>query len=204
MRLENAISDLALIQTRLQASEKVTCFRWLTTLLGGLVGSLAAWAQHLWVPNPVQQPMSYLIYWTSIAALVGCISIIEIAFRYLCRSTEMRRRQTREALLDFVPCVVVGAVVSYFLVAAQPAYAQLLPSFWMLCFSLGLLNLRRKLPTATLYVATYFFVAAIVAIRLIDSSYSMSGWIMGVSFGCGELLLATVLFLGVKESSHGA
>lgn len=204
MRLENAISDLALIQTRLQASEKVTCFRWLTTLLGGLVGCLAGWTQHWWVPHPVQQPMSYLVYWTTIAAIVGCVSAIEIAYRYLYRSTDMRRRQTREALLDFAPSVVVGAVVSYFLVAAQPAYAQLLPSLWMLCFSLGLMNLRRKLPGATLYVAAYFFMAAIVAIRLIDSTYSMSGWIMGVSFGVGELLLAAVLYFGVKESSHAA
>lgn len=204
MRLENAISDLALIQTRLQASEKVTCFRWLTTLIGGLIGSLAAWIQHWWVPHPVQQPMSYLIYWSSIAALVGSVSAVEIVYRYHHRSTDMRRRQTREALLDFAPSVVVSAVLSYFLVAAQPAYAQLLPSIWMLCFSLGLLNLRRKLPTATLYVAAYFFVASIVAIRLIDSTYSMSGWVMGVSFGPGQMLLAAVLFFGVKESSHGA
>ncbi len=204
MRLENAISDLALIQTRLQASEKVTCFRWLTAFVGGLVGSLAAWTQHWWVPHPVQQPMSYLVYWSLIAALVGGVSAIEIIYRYLYRSTEMRRRQTREAMLDFAPSLIVGAVVSYFLVAAQPAYAQLLPSLWMLCFSLGLMNLRRKLPGATLYVAAYFFIVSIVAIRLIDSTYSMSGWIMGAAFGIGELLLAAVLYFGVKESSDAA
>lgn len=204
MRLENAISNLALIQSRLQGDEKVQCFRWLTTLSSGTIGIVAAVLQPSWIARPIQQPMAYLNYWTCVALLAGSIAAAEIAIRYVWRSTPMRRRQTREALLDFAPCVVVAAVASYFLAAAQPHYSQLLPALWMLCFSQGLLSLRRKLPAPTIYVAAYFLIAAVASIRLIDTKYSLSGWVMGLTFGAGELLLAAVLYLGVKDSDHGS
>ncbi|MFO0944279.1 MAG: hypothetical protein U0930_26520 [Pirellulales bacterium] len=204
MRLENAISNLALIQSRLQADEKVMCFRWLTSLLAGIVGIAAACLQPWWIDQPIRRPWAYLNYWTLIAACVGSVSALEIGYRYVWRSTPMRRRQTREALLDFAPCVVAAAIISYFLVAAQPQYSQLLPALWMLCFSLGLFGLRRKLPIASAYVAVYFFVAAVVSVRLVDTTYALSGWVMGLSFGVGQILLATVLYFGVKDVDHGS
>lgn len=193
MRLENALAEIQWIQSHLASGQRVYCFQWLTTGLVGCLGLVAGALQFRWVPNVTSQPLDYLLYWLAIASTCGLLSVAEIAYRFRSAS-QLRRKQTWEAWLDFSPCLALGLLMSTFTVLAAPSFVAFVPSIWMSCFSLGLFSLRRKLPPSVVWVAIYFGLMALVSVRTIGTQWELSGWLMGIAFGGGHLALALILY----------
>jgi hypothetical protein len=202
MKLDHALSELEYIQARIRGAERVVCFRWATTLGVGGLAIVAAAAQSKFVTQPIENPWNYFVYWTLVAIAAVGLTGGEILYRNLFLSSTLQRRQTRQALLDFAPAVLVGGGVSLFLVAGSPTFAPLLPALWLACFSLGLFSLRSRMPSQAMWVAGFYALAAIVAVRSIESSYALSSWLMGASFGIGHFLMAGVLYFSAEDKPH--
>jgi hypothetical protein len=78
----------------------------------------------------------------------------------------------------------------------------MLPGLWQVLFSLGVFASCRLLPRATFGVGVFYLAAGLACLALARDDLALSPWAMGLPFGVGQLLAATVLYRTL-ERHHG-
>ena len=96
------------------------------------------------------------------------------------------------AVRQFAPSLLVGAVVTWFVVDRIPHMLWLLPGLWQLLFGLGNLAAHRLLPTPAFAVGIMFVVTGACCLWL--GPDALAPWAMGVPFATGQLALAAILW----------
>jgi len=75
----------------------------------------------------------------------------------------------------------------------------MLPGLWELVFSLGIFASCRFLPRPMFGVGLWYLVAGLACLPLESSHQALSPWAMGIPFGVGQLLVASVLQSGYGD-----
>ena len=194
MRFQEAVSQIDAIWSHVARTEQFRGYRPLTVATTGVSGILAATFQPLVCPDPLTDARGYLNLWIGIAVTNMIIVGLELSYGYLhCQST-LDRQLTRRAVLQFLPCVVCGALVTWLLPDVDPTFVCLLPGLWAICYSLGLFASLPFTSATLAWVAVYYLVAGGIVLSYSRSPIALHPWMMGSTFGIGQLLLASTLW----------
>lgn len=190
-----ALDQISEIHKHLAKSEVYRGYRSMPVALSGAVGLVAAWLQ---APSlGANDPIGFVIFWTAIAGVSATIGMSEIAFNYAFRETTFERRKTRLVVGQFLPSVVVGAIVTVTIARLSAALVPLLPGLWAALFGVAIFAARPYLPRATGWVALWYFGAG--AWLLWHADAPPSPWTVGGTFGLGQLFAALVLYWNLER-----
>ena len=203
MDLRDALAQIAEIRAHIAQNETFRGYRSATVAASGLLALLGAAIQTLWIPDPQQQFTAYLKLWIVVAAASFLIFAAEIAWRSYLHAAPQARQLTLLAVQQFAPCLVAGGLLTYAIVGYAPASVALLPGLWAVVLSLGIFASCRLLPPATIWIAGYYLLGGTAALVFARGESSLSPWAMAGTFGAGQLLAATVLFLTLERNHDG-
>ncbi|MGA2582026.1 MAG: hypothetical protein ABSG31_02020 [Tepidisphaeraceae bacterium] len=197
MELQNALSQIARIKSQMARTRTFRGYRAGTTLATGLAALGAAIWQMRFIPRPALDPIGFVDLWVAVA--VGSIVLVgtEIIQRYRHTESSLERELTIHAAEQFLPCIIVGGLVTMALCDFAPSAIRLLPGLWPIFFGLGLMASRRLLPGMISLVAAFYLLCGLCWLALGRLDYS--AWSMGLTFGIGQILSACVLHYSLER-----
>lgn len=200
MELQEALSQLSEIRARIQSAETFRGYRSMTVAFTGCLAVLGAIAQPLCILDPRTRVSAYLILWIGIAVISIGATAVEMVVRCVRLQSESQTRLTRLAAAQFLPSVLVGALLTTTLVVHAPDVLWMLPGLWSLVFSLGVFASARLLPRAVFGVAGWYLIAGLFCLAFAQGAAAFSPWSMGVTFGGGQLLAAAILYFTLERN----
>lgn len=203
MELRDALEQISDIRRQMARSEVFRGYRAVTVGFSGALAIVAALLQSQWVASPEGDLGRYLVLWISVATISLLVAGVELTIRARAAGPGLAREMTLLAIEQFLPCVVVGALLTMCVFATAPRVAWMLPGLWSLVFGLGVFASFRLLPRAMFWVGLYFVVCGCGCLVWGQGEYAFSPWLMGISFGGGQLLSAAILYWTL-ERNHAA
>lgn len=203
MHLDEAIRQIADIRQQMARSEVFRGFRALTVGLSGVAGACAAAVQARWIDAPGLELNRYLALWGGVALACLAMGGAEVYLRARRSGSAFAWQHTMLVAEQFLPSAVVGALLTLCIWRAAPEAAWMLPGLWALVFALGVFASCRLFPRAVFLVGCWYVLCGCACLLLGRGEHSLSPWLMGITFGGGQLLGAAVLYWTL-ERSHGA
>ena len=201
MDFSRALSEIADIHQQIAKGEIYRGYRSLPIAASGLIGFAGAWMQ---TPSlGTHDPVGFVLYWSAIAVCAGLVGASEIIYNYVVHEDHAARRRTRQVIGQFLPSVLAGGIVTASFVHLSASLVPLLPGLWALCFGIGTFASRPYLPRASRWIAFFYYAAGSVLLWIAGGSESLRGWLVGATFGTGQLLAAAVLYWNLERTvSH--
>lgn len=197
MELQRALSQISEIHAQVLKQELFQGYRAVTMAATGVVALLAAFLQAtLLVPVDTAQ---FALYWIAVACLCATICAIDLSFGCRKCSAAHLRRFTIPVVAQFLPAIVVGALVTWGLLSFEGRAQHLLPGLWSLIYCLGIFSSRPYLPRAVGWVGSYYLLVGVYLLFTCGQTETLSAWSMGITFGLGQLSLALVLHLNLAR-----
>ena len=200
MELHDALSQISQIRQHMAESQVFRGHRSVTVGFSGLVAFAAGAIQRRIAPDPVHDIRPYLTLWLGAAGISVLVVAIEMIVRG--RRSSLQAQVTLLAVEQFLPCLVAGGMLTGVLVRFVPESLWMLPGLWAILFSLGAYASSRMLPRAVFWSAGFYLLAGCVCLITAKNESAFSPLAMGLTFGCGQLLTATILYWSL-ERHHG-
>jgi hypothetical protein len=203
MELQDALTQIADIRLQMARSRMFRGYRSSTTLFSAGVAVGTALLQSMLFPSAAHHVAGYLILWLSAAAL--CITVIgaRIFVRYQRDESSLQRELTLLAAEGFLPCIAVGALITFILTQVAWSSLWILPGLWTIFFGLGLLASRQILPKAMALIGIFYLVCGLLSILFAQLCGPFSPWAMGIPFAVGQSAASAVLYFNL-ERDHAA
>lgn len=192
MHLRDAIDQITTIRTQLAATEHLKSLRAVPVALSGLLAIAAAIVQATWLEEPLSYPRRYLLLWCGTALISAVLASVVVARRALRCPSALSVANAWLAVRQFAPNLVVGAIVTWFVVERLPQLLWLLPGLWQLLFGLGNLAAHRLLPGPAVLVGVMFVATGTCCLWF--GERALDPWAMGMPFAAGQLALAAILW----------
>ena len=192
--LDRALAEIAMIRCQMARSIE---FRGLgaATLVGtGVMALAAAAAQELWIRDPANHIVAYIWLWIGVAALSALMIAGEASTRAVRAHSGLAQEMILNAVGQFSPAAVAGALLTAVLYRAAPAVLWILPGLWQVVFSLGIFASRRSLPAAIGLAGGWYLASGLTCLAIGDGANALSPWLMGLPFGVGQSLMAAVIY----------
>ncbi len=141
----------------------------------------------------------FLTVWVAVATFSVILSAWETVTRARRVHDGFAKEMTHAAVEQFMPAVVAGILLTVVLVHVASQDSWMLPGLWELIFSLGIFASCRFLPRPMFGVGLWYLAAGLACIAIESLSKSLSPWAMGIPFGVGQLLVASVLQFGYGD-----
>lgn len=200
MQLQDALSQISEIRQSMAKAEVFRGYRSLTVGFSGAIAFAAAMLQPIVASHPERDIRPYLILWLGAAAL--SIAAVGVEMFARGRRSPLAAQVTVLAVEQFLPCLVAGALLTFVLVRFVLESAWMLPGLWAIILSLGAYASGRLLPRAVFWAAGFYLVAGCLCLTFAKGADAFSPWAMGLTFGCGQLLTAAILYWSL-ERHHG-
>lgn len=205
MDLHDALSQISDIRRCVHRSSIFRGYRAMTTAFSGVVAVGCAVAQPYVVPQPELNLDLYLAVWLT-AGLV-CIATAGLAVwdRGFRSGSAVQRDLAVHAIEQLIPSLVAGGLLTLVIVRFSIEHSFLLPGLWAILLGLGVFSSRRLLPKATAIVGGYYLMAGLFIIAQFRGFEVFNPWVMGITFGVGQLLAAAILWWTLErtEVEHG-
>ena len=200
MELQDALTQISEIRQRMATAQMFRGYRSVTVAFSGAVAFAAAAVQPILAPNPHYDVRPYLVLWLTAAVVSMVVIAIEMIIRG--RRSKVQAQVTILAVEQFLPCLVAGALLTYVMVHFAEDALWMLPGLWAILFSLGAYASCRLLPRPTFVAACFYLIAGCLCLMYAQGERSFSPWAMGLTFGCGQMLTAAILYWSL-ERRHG-
>ena len=200
MQLDEALRQISDIRQQMARSEVFRGYRSITVGFSGAAGLAAAAIQSRWIALPEIALGRYLCLWIGVAIICLAVAGAEMYWRARRAGHGMAREHALLALEQFLPCVVVGALLTLCMYRIAPDVAWMLPGQWSLIFGLGIFALRPLLPRQVHCVGSYYVLCGIGCLLWGRGEHVLSPWLMAISFGGGQLLGAAILYWTLERS----
>jgi hypothetical protein len=199
MNLSEALEQIDSIHEHLAKGEEYRGYRPLSLVISGLLGLLAALVQP-WLA--VDDPLEFVSYWLMVACLCATVAGGATLFGYIRDEDEFARRRTRTVMRQFLPCLLVGAIVTVVLARAEHtgATVRFLPGLWSLLYGLGAVASLPYLPRLAGLVAVWYLAAGCLLLML---GLPATPGSVGLPFGIGQVLAGIVLYLTRRPEMNG-
>ena len=194
MELREALSQISEIRQQMARSEIFQGYRSVPVAITGGLGIVAACLQPVFIPSPVQQIDRYLALWIGLAVIGLTLAGIQLIRRAQLAGPGVSRELTRLAVEQFLPCILVGGLVTLCLYIGPREAMWALPGLWSLFFALGIFSSYRLLPPQVFWAGLYYLLCGCCCLILGHGEQAFAPWQMGVSFGGGQLLSAAILY----------
>jgi hypothetical protein len=200
MQLDEALRQISDIREQMVRSEVFRGYRSFTVACSGIAGLAAAALQPQWVASPEIDLGSYLGLWLGVATASLAMAGAEVYSRARRAGSGLARRHTLLAVEQFLPSVIVGALLTLCIYRNAQDVAWMLPGLWSLIFGLGLFASHRLLPRQVLWVGSYYVLCGCGCLLWGRGENALSPWQMGISFGGGQLLGAAILYWTLERT----
>ena len=207
MDVREALSQISDIRHHVHRSGVFRGYRALTTAFSGVVAFAAAHVQELYFPHPEQYLDIYLFIWLSAGLL--CLGAAAVALIERCRQSGsvVQRDLALHAIEQLMPSLVAGGLITFVLARYEIEMTVLLPGLWAILLGLGVFASRRLLPRPIAIVGGYYLVAGLFILSEFPGIAAFQPWVMGLTFGGGQLLAAAILWWTLErpetEATHG-
>ncbi len=176
-------------------------YKSIIVMLSGLIGITAAVIQPFITKDNSSQ--LFVIYWAVIASINLVLCTGMIAYSYFFKETDYEKKQTLAVLMQFIPMIASGIIVTPFFTLYGREAIPFLPGIWALLFGMGILNVRPYLSNLTIFASLYYLICSIILLylRFYNVNYLTLG--MALTFGIGQFISATILYLSVEIKKYG-
>jgi hypothetical protein len=196
--LNKALDEISSIRRQLARTTEFRGYGPATLAATGVLALLAASAQALRVPDPASHVAAYLAIWICTAVFSAALIGMQMVTRTLRIHSGMADEMIRMAVEQFLPSVGAGALLTLVIARGVPSALWMLPGLWQIVFSLGVFSSCRFLPRFMAAAGAWYLLSGLTCIAIADSR-ALSPWAMGIPYGAGQLLVASILFFGAKE-----
>ena len=198
--LRQALDDINAIRTQVARGTQFRGYGPLSIASSGVLALLVAAAERHWQADSPSDLKWFLAIWISTAAVALFLSTIETIVRVRRVHSGLAMEMIQAAAEQFLPCIVVGILLTVVLMRVAPQDSWMLPGLWEVIFSLGVFASCRFLPRQMFGVGAWYLAAGLVCLLLASGHHVLSPWAMGIPFGVGQLLIAAVLRYGLEEA----
>ena len=196
--LHKALGDISSMRRQMARSTEFHGYGPATLAFTGAFAVLAAGAQALWAPVPTSHMSSYLTIWICTALASAALIGVQMQTRSRRMHSGLADEMIRMAVEQFLPSALAGTLITVVLVRYVPQAFWMLPGLWQIIFSLGVFSSCRFLPRPMVIAGAWYLVTGLACIS-VGGNRALSPWAMGVPYGLGQLLVATILFVTAKE-----
>ncbi|HEY0801707.1 MAG TPA: hypothetical protein VGD54_12745, partial [Steroidobacteraceae bacterium] len=134
------------------------------------------------------------------AAVAVFLAALETIFRVRRVHSGLAMEMIQAAAEQFLPCIVVGLLLTVILMRVAPQDSWLLPGLWAVIFSLGVFASCRFLPRQMFGVGAWYLASGLICMLVAAGHHALLPWAMGIPFGVGQLLVAAVLYFGFEDA----
>lgn len=201
--LHKALGDITSIRRQLARTTEFRGYGPATLAATAAFAVLAAGAQALWVPDPVNHAGTYFGIWIWTALVSAGLIAVQMHTRSRRIHSGLADEMIRMAVEQFLPSAVAGALATVVLVRFAPSAQWLIPGLWQIVFSLGVFSSCRFLPRPMVAAGAWYLFTGLFCISLGDAR-AFSPWAMGVPYGVGQLMVAGILLVSAKEDRADA
>ena len=198
MELREALRQISDIRACVARGEVFRGYRSLTVGFSGVVGIVTAWLQSRWLAgasgDSIAELNDFLMLWVGAASISVLVVAAELCWRAHVAGPGLSREMTRLAVEQFLPCVVVGALLTVSIARYAPQSGWMLPGLWAFVFALGVFASARVLPRQVFWIGSYYVACGCLCLQWGQGDQAFSAWQMGVTFGGGQLLSAAILY----------
>lgn len=198
--LNKALGDISSIRRQMARTTTFHGYGPATLASTGILATVAAGVQTHWLPNPANDIAAYLAIWITTAALSASIIGAQMYMRTHRIHSGMADEMIRMAAEQFLPSVGAGLLITIVLSRYVPSALWMLPGIWQVVFSLGVFSSCRFLPRPVVVAGGWYLLTGLFCIALADSR-ALSPWAMGIPYGIGQLLVASILRSRTKDGS---
>ncbi|MEO8724506.1 MAG: hypothetical protein ABI383_00145 [Acidobacteriaceae bacterium] len=198
--LHKALGDISSIRREMARSTQFRGYGPATLAATGAFALMAASAQALWLSDPAKQMPAYLSIWISTAVLSLGLTGAQMYTRTRRLHSGLSDEMVRMAVEQFLPSFGAGLLMTVVLLAYAPGASWMLPGLWQVLFSLGIFSSCRFLPRPMIVAGAWYLLTGLVCIALGDSR-ALAPWTMGLSYGAGQLLVASILLAATSEGA---
>jgi hypothetical protein len=191
--LDKALADILAIRSQIAAGTAFRGYGPATMAATGILALVTALIQFLWLEDPTGHPLVFFSGWAAAALLSGAIIGIEMKARSRRHHSGLADAMIHQAVEQFLPAGVTGALLAVMLMKFAPEALWMLPGLWQVFVSLGVFASVRSLPRTVAFGGAWYFVAGFTVLLLASESHSLSPWTMGLPFVIGQLLMAALL-----------
>jgi hypothetical protein len=197
--LQKALGDISSIRRQMACSTEFRGYGPATLAVTGLLAMAGAAVQAAFVKNPSVHLERYLALWIGTAILCAALSGRQMYTRARRMHSALSDEMIRMAVVQFLPSVAAGALLTLVITHYSATSAWLLPGLWQVLFSLGIFASCRFLPRPLVAAGAWYLFTGLFCISLGDAR-AFSPWAMGVPFAGGQFLVSAVLFFHRTES----
>ena len=182
MRIDEALSQLSVIQEQVLRSETFRGYRAISVAATSALAIVAACVQGLLLePSTVTD---FVLFWIVVASL----SIVGIALDLAWQLRRcIDRRNTWLALRQLVPALGVGAALTLVLLGGD--HEAKIPAVWALCYGLGVVASLPYLPRGLGLVALFYLAAGVCLLLPAFARPLPSPYVFAAGQGLAALLL---------------
>jgi hypothetical protein len=203
--LHKALHDITSIRRDLARSTQFRGYGPATLAATGIFAIIAAVIQAKWIPDPISHhPLPYLRIWASLAAISATLTGVQVVTRTRRVHSGLSNEMLRQAIEQFLPALAAGILLTLVLLRHySPETFWMLPGLWQIVFSLGVFASCRFLPRPMLAAGTWYLACGLATLSF-GNARALSPWTMGLAFGGGQLITATILYLTAQEAEDDA
>ena len=198
--LRQALDDINAIRSQVARGTQFRGYGPVSVASSGILALAVAAAQSRWVQGSEHDLRLFLVIWISTAAIAVLLSALETVFRVRRVHSGLALEMILAAVEQFLPCVVVGLLLTVVLTQIAPQDSWMLPGLWAVIFSLGVFASCRFLPRQMFAVGAWYLGAGLVSLLIAAGQHTLLPWAMGIPFGIGQLLVAAVLRFGFEDA----
>jgi hypothetical protein len=198
--LRQALEDINAIRTQVARGTQFRGYGPVSIASSGVLALAVAAAQARWVQSSEHDLKLFLAIWISTAAIAVFLSALETIFRVQRVHSGLALQMIQAAVEQFLPCIVVGILLTVVLMRVAAQDFWMLPGLWAVVFSLGVFASCRFLPRQMFAVGAWYLAAGLVSLLIAAGHHVLLPWAMGLTFGVGQLLVAAVLHFGFEDT----
>lgn len=197
--LDKALADILAIRSQIAAGTAFRGYGPATIAVTGGLALLTAVAQGVWLDDPTHAPVLFFTTW-AVTALVSAIMIwIEMRARSHRHHGGLADAMLFQAVEQFLPASVAGALLGVLLWKFAPETLWMLPGLWQVIVALGIFASIRSLPRVVAFVGAWYFIAGFCCLMVASQSHALSPWTMGLPFVAGQSLMAAILHFATGD-----
>ena len=198
--LDKALADILAIRSQIAAGTAFRGYGPTAVAATGAMALVTALLQYFWLDNPTGEPLLFFAGWAATALLSGALIWIEMRARSRRHHSGLADAMLNQAVEQFLPAGVAGALLAALLWKFAPEALWMLPGLWQVLVSLGVFASVRSLPRTVALAGVWYFVAGFLTLLLTSESHDLSPWTMGLPFVIGQLLMAALLHFASGET----
>jgi hypothetical protein len=191
--LDKALADINAIKSQMARDTEFRGYGPATFATTGLLASLAAFGQAVWLPTPAQSVATYMTIWVIVAGVSIALIGVEMVARSRRIHSGLAEEMIHAAVQHFLPAGVSGALLTLVLIRFAPQSLWMIPGLWQMVFGLGVFASCRFLPRPMALVGIWYVGAGLACLAFANGASAFSPWAMGAGFGIGQALVALIL-----------